>query len=126
MIPLTKQDVIKDFEDFYGSDPSRRCLDGHDRCRYRSHDGDSMCAVGKWLDFGTWFKEAMNELSATDLIHDNGEGCAIFKEEVRHIRDPNFWQDLQRMHDREVNWNEEGLTETGKGLLNALKERHKA
>lgn len=127
MTPLTKQDVIKDFEAFYGSDPSRRCLDGHDRCRYRgSQDHDSMCAVGRWLDFGAWFKENMNRMAANDLIHENGNGWAIFKEEVRHIQDIDFWQDLQQLHDKEVNWGEEGLSETGKGMLNALKERYAA
>ena len=56
--------------------------------------------------------EMSEEMSPNDVIlHD------LLRSDVKHINKPQFWDAVQRLHDQEMNWNQSGLSCSGKSFV---------
>ena len=124
---MTKLELLEDTVKYYSIDTSRRAVvkleSGATACRYTTDDGQH-CAVGRWLQPN--YKNTKwvdNEgCSADDLLKDSWyEVDDLFIEGVRHIP-AWFWMDLQQLHDNDVFWDKDGLTEAGVEKVDELRE----
>ena len=103
--------VVKETADWYAEDPdNRRSIDADGQCMYTW--GDSHCAVGRYMK-ECYQKESfpdnndsVNELCEHSEDMGSGSGYNIdwcLREEV-HGLDPDFWTDLQDLHDSNSYW----------------------
>lgn len=118
---MSKVDVINDTVAFYSEDTSRRSFVGegfHQRCKYNGPDGKK-CAFARFVD-GT-VDESLEGKSAGDVI----ENGIKLKPEVAHIEDIPFWNGIQGLHDYGRFWDDKGLTEKGKKMVEQLLEEYK-
>jgi len=88
-------------------------------CLYLSEDG-SKCAVGmfikdEYINDARWVS-THNETDANALLDPSDE---ILVEEYRGLG-AEFWADVQSLHDREIYWNEKGLTTEGESEVNSI------
>ena len=112
----TKAEIIDETVEYYSADVSRRAVDHRGSCFYRTPSGKS-CAVGRCLD-PEKYQPKMETIDAYENIRKFSD--AIFKPEYQgHERD--FWNDLQKLHDRFEFWNDEGLTGDGEGYLETIR-----
>lgn len=122
----TRIEVINETVEFYRENPNRRAFNTEiGQCAYfvepkGKQVKHKMCAVGRLLKEPK--KHENTEGPASDLI--NAEGYGVFKVDYQ-IRDPGFWDDLQRLHDRKKHWTKRGLSKKGKEYLNGLLETYK-
>lgn len=122
----TKAQIIKETASFYNT--SNRGVEvfinkrgfKETTCRYKTDSGN-MCAVGRCLLPDSKFLNAINSIMA--LFEDEAEMDSQFKPEYRG-HSQFFWNSLQCFHDRDSNWNEDGLTSQGIEDLNGLLERY--
>jgi len=128
---MTKLELLEDTVKYYSEDTSRRAVvKGRvtTECMYTTDDGQH-CAVGRWLQPNYQnTKWVDNEgCSADDLINgisDNNhqyEVDDLFVEGVRHIP-AWFWMDLQQLHDNDVFWDKDGITQAGVEKVDELRE----
>lgn len=122
---MTKAEIINETVEFYSADVNRRAITNR-TCHYSIKildDEERNCSVGRCMtpealsEYGNQIMSvyALNkESSLDDLLQ--------FKYQGYHV---SFWRDLQLLHDRELNWEQNGLTETGKSLVIQLRETYK-
>jgi hypothetical protein len=129
---MTKLELLEDTVKYYSEDTSRRAVvklkSGATECMYTTDDGQH-CAVGRWLQpsYQNTGWTDNDKCSADDLL--NGcnvndyryEADDLFVEGVRHIP-AWFWMDLQQLHDNNVFWDKDGLTEAGVEKVDELRE----
>lgn len=132
-----KVEIIEEIASFYNS-TNRGYFDGN--CAYNTHDGRK-CAVGRCMTdegiekFGncsggvkSLAASASEENTGKYLFSDSDSANehldSLLKEEYRG-HEIFFWDDLQSFHDAAHNWNEDGLTEDGKRVKQALIEKYK-
>lgn len=112
MTQKTKALIIRETKEYYASDPSRRSYvkfgNGHINCRYNGPNGKK-CAFARYVKENKTYK-LQEGVSASTCIEDLG--VSILKDEYQ-IEDLEFWNRLQRLHDRSIYWDEKGLTDTG-------------
>lgn len=119
---MTKCEIIQETVDWYSEDLNRRAI-VYDLCFYYSACDNKMCAVGRCL------------IDPKPLAHDNKAIVDLmrcktvldehFKEQYRG-HGPEFWLDLQSLHDEIVFWGEDnGLSVIGQKHVNKLMERYK-
>jgi len=119
MRKFTKLDVLNDFEEHYGSHPERRAVAvGTDDCLMIDDEGQR-CAFSRWVNDDSRLIDEGIISNATGLL--NTHSTDILKEEVRHIDDVSFWQELQHLHDMNSNWDQDGLSVHGQRTLNSMK-----
>lgn len=110
----TKEDyrkLLKETADFYSEDVSRRALNEMGRCRYLVPENGNMCAFGRCMID----PENVSEGESVTQFGLNPKGPSmdeVLKDEYKgyHLE---FWRDLQRLHDDDSNWDENGLTRVG-------------
>lgn len=122
----TKQDKLVLLEDtikYYSEDINRRCVNSTtDLCYYSStsipdkwSDG---CAIGRLLTpkLRLELDAKSSEMSNTSVKH-------IFHLLPENIQDygKDFLDKLQKLHDNARNWNDEGLSEHGKIMVDEIK-----
>ena len=129
---MTKLELLEDTVKYYSEDTSKRavvkCTGGATECMYTTANGQH-CAVGRWLQPNYKNTDWIDNqgCSADDLLNgwkDDGykyEEDELFVEGVRGIP-AWFWMDLQQLHDSDVYWNKDGLTEAGIEKVNELRE----
>lgn len=117
----TKREIIEETVAYYSEDVTRRALSYREGgsiagCKYLTSE-NKMCAVGRclteeglkeWGDYSSYF--------TLDMIDS-------LKEEYK-VDDYGFWSDLQKLHDTNSNWDENGLSEDGKSFVNWLLETY--
>lgn len=101
----SKIEIINEVASHFNA--TNRALDPNGDCAYITEDGRK-CAVGMFLNNAEDFLG--DSTAAEHLLLKKGFG--ILKEEYR-IENPFFWNDLQMLHDREMYWDEKGLTQKG-------------
>ena len=128
---MTKLELLEDTVKYYSEDTSRRAVvrdaNGANECMYTTKEGQH-CAVGRWLqdDYKNTDWTDNVGCSADDLLGETGvirpyKADELFVEEVQHI--PRwFWMDLQQLHDNDVFWDKDGLTEEGVEKVDELRE----
>ena len=131
--------ILKDTRDHYAADPdSRRSVTDDGDCMYTW--GKKHCAVGRYLkkehQDETWESnnESVNQLCENDPTEGAGswslDWCLVDKAQGL---DPNFWMNLQDLHDSGSNWEEwdihvdgkrkYGLTDRGKDAYVRLQDK---
>lgn len=121
---MTKVEIIQETADYYSQDTSRRGTFEHNstlKCAYLTSDG-KMCAVGRCLIN----PEALDPATSIGVVLDMVmRGELEFKEQYKgHEDDAVFWSRLQSFHDVKHNWDDEGLTLTGKLELERLLKQY--
>jgi len=118
---ITPLELIEETVAYYSEDTSRRGVNAGGDCEYKTGRGQ-MCAVGRCLMKKTDVGPFNVSLGVVDLFSDYG-GATLFQVKYRKI-EPNLWVDLQLFHDRPLNWDEQGLTKRGEGVLADIKRNH--
>jgi hypothetical protein len=123
---MTKIEIIDETVKYYSEDVNRRSFTGtgtSQLCKYKTEDC-KMCAVGRCLTstfinkFGDLIGDVHHLFAQVDWNDD------LFQEQYKgHGED--FWIDLQHLHDVQMHWDNNGLTEIGKDFLKAIKRRYK-
>lgn len=113
----TKIEIINEVANHFNS--QNRAIDSNGFCAYITEDGKK-CAVGMFLNSENNYACVTNDCADNLFEH---HGYKILKEEYQ-IEDSGFWTDLQRLHDKEIFWDENGLTETGEGRKQFLLKKY--
>jgi hypothetical protein len=131
-IIMTELELLEDTVKYYSEDTRRRAIvkkeSGITECWYTTDDGKH-CAVGRWLQPNyqntDWIDNegcsADDLINGTSAAYDRYEIDELFVEEVRNIPDW-FWMDLQQLHDDDVFWDKDGLTEAGVKRVDELRQ----
>lgn len=120
----TAIEIIDETVAYYSEDTKRRAKIINPTglgcgCQYYTAQGQ-MCAVGRCLEEPEAFK---GNGSSVDELDADWELETILKEEYRG-HDVKLWDKLQSLHDNDVHWNKEGLSEKGKSYVNVLKKKY--
>lgn len=121
---MTTLEIINETVEYYSKDTSRRAATKQGACFYFQISTGNMCAVGRCailpeeLD-NSLFTTANIFLFRKLEISDE----ELFKPEYRG-HSVEFWIDLQRLHDNNLNWNESGLSPRGKEQVVILKAKY--
>ena len=109
-------EIIHETIKYYTNDPRRRGLDGRGGCLYNTED-NRHCAVGRC--FNKKYKDKGWHLFGNE----GGLDTLIDENKLSNLDDMlmpryrgqsfSFWDKLQKFHDADKNWDENGLTEDG-------------
>lgn len=113
----TKEEIVIETIQFYGSDPAKR----RSMKVFEEDPSFPLCAYnganGTHCAFAHWVKEAqLHNLVEGQTAHRQlARLPTCLKEEVNHLSDDYpFWNSLQSLHDRDNFWNlPQGLSEQG-------------
>lgn len=94
MNKLTPFEVIDLIVETYVNHPENRSMDYRDQsCLYKG-EGNKVCAFAFFCTPGITLQETKRASHQLEVL-----GVKVLKEEVRHIEDPTFWDDVQKIHD---------------------------
>lgn len=113
----TAKDIILETAAFYNSKNRSMADEG---CCYLDEKGNN-CALGRCIK-PERIKEIVeydNSAAAISLLKHEDYGFDILKDEYR-IEDVQFWEDLQRFHDSEPNWDAFGISKRGREVAEKL------
>ncbi len=85
-------------------------------CLYNGPNG-THCAFA-YMMINPLDAEQLNSATAREILNEFGE--SVLKEEFRGHQ-PDFYVDIQRLHDTSTNWTETGLSDKGKQYVDKLK-----
>lgn len=111
---MTPYELIKDTINFYAADPSRRAV-REMNCLYLDPTTGNKCAVGRCMVDGTWQRVGGD----VEVLFDRFQPEQCLKPEYQHIP-KKVWKALQDLHDDDIYWNAEGLTQRGQEVANKL------
>lgn len=113
---MNKIEIINETVEYYKTHNRAISLDPHGNfvCHYINSAGD-MCAVGRCLIDPIDIRGDVYFICPDDGLD------TILKEEYRG-HDIGFWNELQKIHDRNYNWCGNDLSLIGIGFVNSLKE----
>lgn len=111
----TKVEIINETVAFYSEDVKRRAVNEDGICEYKTKDGRK-CAVGRVL-LAKAFRADIEGCNALEILERYGDD--ILKKKYRG-HEPQFWNKLQRIHDWEGHWNDDGLTHLGVDCKDSL------
>ena len=132
---MTKTEIIIETKEFYEKNPKELRAIEKDNCAYNTENGNH-CALGRCLlpkyhKLGTELDNNKRTILALVLAYSDKE----YEEEEEEVdldfmlqkkykgHSFDFWLDLQMFHDREINWDDKGLSSIGESsYLNLLKE----
>lgn len=109
---MSMTDVINDTVKYYSEDTSRRSVDNK-KCKYNGPDGKK-CAFARFVD-----EEIAPELEGETAYNLIKKGIKL-KPEVAHITDELFWNEVQSIHDSDYNWDDTGLSFSGKNEVKRM------
>tara|TARA_R100001244_G_scaffold98346_1_gene73464 strand:+ start:886 stop:1287 length:402 start_codon:yes stop_codon:yes gene_type:complete len=126
---MNSTEIINETVKYYTDNPNMRAVDYDGSCLYNTSDGRH-CAIGRCLS--KKYKDQGWELSGNaagldSLVEDNlgkSPGNSLDDMLMPRYRGQSFefWDRLQKFHDRDRNWDENGLTENGKGHVIELRD----
>lgn len=131
---IREVDVINKVVEHYGSDPkNRRSITGEinnlnqDVCRYNGPNG-TMCAVAYFVK-PDMRKDLMEGYSIAAFMRIHGgkrDLSEMLNDNVKHIVDLNFWNEIQSLHDNSKNWDKKNnsLSAHGKYIVGRLLEKY--
>lgn len=114
MRTMTTHEIIDEVADFYNN--KNRSIDGN-QCLYIGPDG-KQCAFARMCINPENLPEQLN---ARVILEDHGQ--VVLRPEYRGYH-PQFYRDIQSLHDNSLNWTDDGLSECGKDIVNALKIKY--
>lgn len=92
---------------------------GEERCKYRTSDGRK-CAIGLFIDDELYKRMCEKKLTQCTVMNLLYNGLLPF--ELR-ILGSEFLNMLQKLHDTNIYWNDEGLTEFGQRMYKQYREQ---
>ena len=106
------QDILKETVEYYREDPVEfRAVANNGECVYTTDEGHH-CAIGRYF---------RPEFQTTEFGQNEDTSIGMLDNDLDYYLtsrvlglEYNFWFRLQEIHDGRINWDEEGLTETGK------------
>lgn len=117
---MNKLQIIEETVKYYSEDVSRRAIKPGGRCEYLTSDG-KMCAVGRcMINPGTNRDDDIGFIPSYSIIEVDQD--KILKKEYRG-HENEFWFDLQKLHDANSNWIDNGLSDAGQRYVEKLKEK---
>lgn len=122
---MTKQQIILDTLNYYAKDPEgRRATNNLTACYYTTEDGRH-CAFGRWMK-DKYREDSTGRNRTIDALLnfldvDNVDDILV-KEVQGHSED--FWINLQRLHDTDSFWNQNGITAPGLKHVNNLLDEY--
>lgn len=131
----TKREIIEEIASFYNlkNRATRPITDAeaymgiqnlsNEICQYHMTDGRT-CAIGRYMNDSV--KYANNNesiISISESINRLDGIDSLLIEEVKG-HDIMFWDNLQKFHDKDCNWTNEGLSELGLDYKNQLLEMY--
>lgn len=118
---MTKQEIIKETAEFYNS-KNRGYSEATKSCVYFDKQTGNQCGVGRCLvepeKIGDQFLSIKNAYNEKVITNES------FKPEYQN-HEIDFWFNLQAFHDNSFNWDENGLTESGKAEYQNLMDEYK-
>lgn len=134
---MTAQEIIQETVDYYAQDPVRRRAtytkpeEGLDVCKYRTPFYGRKCAVGRCMT-----DDALDELAnspgsirtvlVTSTLQPGTTQQQLLDswlQECYRGHDPEFWFQLQKLHDTSGFWDGQGLTSSGELFVFTLLAR---
>lgn len=109
---MTKEEFLLDMLDYYTTDVSRRAIQ-KGVCVYKTTDGRK-CAIGRHIN-----DEKYDPLIEGCVITINGPVINCLNENIKSI-DTVFLRNVQKLHDSELNWDKNKLSEYGKDQLHEI------
>jgi len=114
---MTKEQIVREIVAFYTS-KNRAMVEskpyGSTQCLYLTEEG-KMCAVGRCMTKKGLERVLVSHAQAsTHELDDTFDGIDKLLKKKYHGQNISFWCDLQRLHDHENWWDENGITEQGK------------
>lgn len=109
---MTTLEIINETVEYYSKDTKRRAP-----CLYFQESTGNMCAVGRCANN----PKELNPFRFFSQLGLSDE--EIFKPEYRG-HSVEFWSDLQKLHDNNLNWDESGLSFLGKDQVETLKVKY--
>lgn len=132
-------DLIQETVDYYSQDPKNLRARNEYTCFY-NYNGKK-CAVGRCLlakknppmtQHGKYLTGYISSIKIGYYDDDTNEECLIPKDEIQDLFKKKYrgfpiplWDGLQKLHDSNNYWDDEGLTDTGKERVAALMESWK-
>lgn len=119
----TAEEIIDETVKFY-STVSNRSVE-NESCKYISTDG-KMCAFGRCAKDPSILMEG-HGVSVHYVITKYGGQIPIddvLKDEYKG-QEPNFWNDLQWLHDSWAHWDSNGISEKGREYVDYIKTKYK-
>ena len=115
---MTKVEIINIAANHYNEKNRGRTNDG---CRYITNDG-RMCAVGMCMTDEALedFKHHYGDVFTVQAMIKSKSIDNILKDEFRG-HSTSFWKELQRFHDTDMNWDDEGMSDSGREFYCELK-----
>lgn len=110
-----KQIVLETVEEY--SDPSNRALfftkggPADATCRYRASNGNK-CGVGRCMTKDALAEYATSSRKFGSLLENKLSHDSLL-EDMYHGQSLSFWQNIQKLHDTDHFWSEDGITEKG-------------
>jgi len=125
---MTKEEIIDETVAYYSEDVNRRSK-YMGTCAYNSYYGleNRHCAIGRCMqqhykDQGTSLHNNY-ECDIDCFLSDLGlNNIDLILEEKYHGHDLKFWIELQRLHDLDCNWTNNGLTMMGVDKVKEIKQ----
>ena len=121
---MTALEIIEDTVKYYSEDTNRRARNMLNcSCEYLTAQG-KMCAVGRCL-----LPSKNKGLKNNFAFLANSKGKLIknkdnyFKKQYRGFPE-SFWNDLQMLHDKGINWVKNELTKEGEKYVEMLKKEY--
>jgi len=119
MEKLTYRQVIEITKERYSNNPKLRSIDMDGRTCMYHHENGNKCGVGHFIKEDTnislYNSDAINMIL---LSEDDFKYYMV--DNVQHLQDINFWDDLQFFHDTDIFWDENGITPRGTTYYNNL------
>lgn len=129
---MLPKDILDYVSSYYIEDPSRRSFQGEGgtyRCEYLNDKQTKCCGIGLLVTDECRYRLAATD-SAIELLLDESElDEKDWRPELQHLAlhstpiAAEFLEELQRFHDRSTHWHAGGLTEEGRGYLDAMREK---
>lgn len=117
MITMTTHEIIDEVASFYNNKNRSVASQESSYCLYNGPDGKKCAFARMCINPGN----LLENINARVILEEQGQG--ILKPEYRGYH-PQFYRDVQSLHDNSINWTDDGLSENGKNKVIVLKTKY--
>jgi hypothetical protein len=109
---------LREMVDYYSHDTNRRAT-SHGTCSYETENG-AKCAIGRMLS-----GEDLTRLESRGMLDDTGLSDIWDIIETPRVKNlpRRFLEDLQDLHDSDLHWDGNGISERGKDRMELIRTR---
>ena len=118
---MTKKEIINETVEFYSADVSRRASSGT-QCHYSimKNGVEKNCSVGRCMtpEAIECFKESFIGVHGI-CIRQKSSIDSVLRPEY-HGHTEKFWSSLQKLHDEDMFWNDQGISAEGQAYVQKM------